>query len=370
MAHDVFISHSSRDKLVADAICAWLEQKAVRCWIAPRDIRPGAKWGASIIRAIRGSRIMILIFSRHANASHQIMREVERAVNAGVTLIPFRIEDVRPEDNLDYFLSTAHWLDAFQPPIDPHLEALTGAVKEILDIPAPLRPASGGSHSSIGEEGAAESGEVGASDDDDLFDEPSDAAAWRRAFVLLACVLLLAAAGSVYWYFGTRAAQQPNALLAIAPVYTAPSAPPTAPQSPATALPADLLSRAEAGNAAAQGDLGRHYCFGIGVRTDYPQALSWLQKSAAQGNANAQQTLGVMYMRGLGMTKDYPEAITWFQKAANQGNGFAECSLGYLYMDGFGVARNADTAAMWFRKAAAQGNQNAEAQLGRLGVEP
>ena len=91
MAHDVFISHSSKDKTVADATCAYLEGQGVRCWVAPRDIRPGANWGASIVEAIRGARVMILIFSSHANASPQIKREVERAVHFGVGFIIFVI---------------------------------------------------------------------------------------------------------------------------------------------------------------------------------------------------------------------------------------------------------------------------------------
>ena len=44
MAHDVFISHSSKDKQTADAICHYLEQNGIRCWIAPRDILPGEDW--------------------------------------------------------------------------------------------------------------------------------------------------------------------------------------------------------------------------------------------------------------------------------------------------------------------------------------
>lgn len=39
--HDVFISYASSDKPVADAVCAALEQRGIRCWIAPRDILPG-----------------------------------------------------------------------------------------------------------------------------------------------------------------------------------------------------------------------------------------------------------------------------------------------------------------------------------------
>ena len=37
MVHDVFISHSQKDKPIADGICAKLQATGVRCWIAPRD---------------------------------------------------------------------------------------------------------------------------------------------------------------------------------------------------------------------------------------------------------------------------------------------------------------------------------------------
>ena len=145
MTHDVFISYSSRDKPIADGICATMEQNGVRCWIAPRDIRPGADWGESIVHAIAGSKVFVLVLSHFANASQQIKREVERAVNRGLPIIPYRIEDVMPAESLEYFISTPHWLDAFTPPIEQHAQYLADTVKRILNEPlgdaAPPLPA-------------------------------------------------------------------------------------------------------------------------------------------------------------------------------------------------------------------------------------
>ncbi len=101
MAHDVFISHSAKDKPVADAVCATLENGGVRCWIAPRDIVPGTQWGEAIIDAISSSQVMVLVFSSNANESQQIIREVERAVSKGIPVIPFRVEDVDPNKSLE-----------------------------------------------------------------------------------------------------------------------------------------------------------------------------------------------------------------------------------------------------------------------------
>jgi hypothetical protein len=136
MAHDVFISYSSKDKPIADAICATVEQNGVRCFIAPRDIQPGADWGESIIHGIAGSRVFVLVLSHFANTSQQIKREVERAVNRGLPIIPYRIEDVMPAESLEYFLSTPHWLDAFTPPVERHAQYLADTVKAILAAPA------------------------------------------------------------------------------------------------------------------------------------------------------------------------------------------------------------------------------------------
>lgn len=132
MAHDVFVSHSVKDKVVADAVVARLEAKSVTCWVAPRDVVPGADWGESIINAIESSRIMILIFSKNANQSSQIKREVERAVNKEVYIIPFRIDDIPPTRSLEYFISTSQWMDAFSPPLERHLDNLAKTVKTVL----------------------------------------------------------------------------------------------------------------------------------------------------------------------------------------------------------------------------------------------
>ena len=130
--HDVFLSHSAKDKPVADAICAKLEQAGIRVWIAPRDIRPGANWGEAIIEALEGCRAMVIVFSASANASPQVLREVERAVGKGVAVIPFRIENVVPSKAMEYFLSSPHWLDAMSPPLEGHIDELVASVGALL----------------------------------------------------------------------------------------------------------------------------------------------------------------------------------------------------------------------------------------------
>ena len=142
---DVFISYSSKDKTVADAVCARLEAAGIRCWIAPRDVLAGTSYGEAIIEAIHSVKIMVLVFSSNANTSGHIPKEVERAVSNGLTLLPFRIEDVPPGKSLDYFIGSVHWLDAMTPPMEKHLDALAATVQRLLPagekrIPVPSPP--------------------------------------------------------------------------------------------------------------------------------------------------------------------------------------------------------------------------------------
>ena len=148
MPYDVFVSYAHQDKSTADAVCAMLEQQGIRCWIAPRDIEPGADWGAAVINAIKSCRAVVLAFSAAANTSPQILREVERAVHLGVPIIPVRLEDVMPEGALEYHLGTVHWLDAMTPPLEAHLRRLADALHLLLNrnnpeprVPAAASPA-------------------------------------------------------------------------------------------------------------------------------------------------------------------------------------------------------------------------------------
>jgi hypothetical protein len=132
VAHDVFISYSSKDKAVADAVCAGLESRGLRCWIAPRDVTPGADWDEANVRAIAESRVMALVFSARANESQQVGRKVNLALERALPIVPFRIEDVTPSGPLEGRLDATHWLDALTPPLEAHIDRLADNLARLL----------------------------------------------------------------------------------------------------------------------------------------------------------------------------------------------------------------------------------------------
>ena len=133
MAHDVFVSYSNKDKAIADSIVAAMESNQIRCWYTPRDVKPGQDWGEAIAEAIENCRVFLVIFSSNANRSQRVLDEVNLAIDSEAVLVPFRIENLKPKGALKLHLSSRHWLDAFDPSWESHIEQLIQEVSANLD---------------------------------------------------------------------------------------------------------------------------------------------------------------------------------------------------------------------------------------------
>ncbi len=384
MAHEVFISHASLDKPVADAVCAALENIGIRCWIAPRDVQPGLSFAGEITRAIEHSKVMVLIFSAHSNTSAQILREVQLAADSHLHIVQFRIEDVVPNDDLEDDLSTPHWLDALTPPLEANLQRLGTSVKALLEMAAE-EPAEGGMMpvAPLVDSKAERSRQDNVATVKDLTTPISAIAAskepkaWRRkrlitvtaggAAVMLLftiTVLLMRPHPSVRKSVpldqkgvdGGDAVAENN----LGMLYTS-----------GEDVAKDLVKAAELfkkaadqGYAAAQNNLGVSYENGEGVPKDLVKAAELFKKAADQGYPKAQYNLGVSYARGEGVPKDLVKAAELFKKAADQGYVQAQYYLGVSYRDGEGVPKDLVKAAELFKKAADQGDVQAQYELG------
>src|SRR5580765_6104448 len=139
MAKTAFISYASEDEPTAAKISAYLERNGVSCWIAPRDVRPGADYGSEIIDGIETSAVLVLVLSEHANSSTFVKREVERAVSKGKPIFPVRVREVVPSKSLELFISSAEWIDAWQPPIEQYLERLAESIRSAAALYPPGR---------------------------------------------------------------------------------------------------------------------------------------------------------------------------------------------------------------------------------------
>jgi TolB-like protein len=107
----VFVSYASQDAATADSIVENLEQHGLRCWLAPRDVKPGALYADAIVRAINEANAVVLVLSTSAVASSHVGREVERAASKHKQIIGFRIDSAPLSPELEYFLSNSQWID-------------------------------------------------------------------------------------------------------------------------------------------------------------------------------------------------------------------------------------------------------------------
>lgn len=136
--HDVFISYSFENKALADRICHHLEQNHVRCWYAPRDVSPGMDYREAIMAAIQESKCLVLIYTKASNRSRDVRNEITAAFLARCPILPFRVDDIRMEPSLAYYLNGVHWLDAVVPPMDQRIQELLETIVAIMNKTTPL----------------------------------------------------------------------------------------------------------------------------------------------------------------------------------------------------------------------------------------
>lgn len=124
MSKQIFVSHSSDDRELAEGLVKILEDFGVDCWIAPRDIPAGKDWDVSIINAIERCSGTIFLISENSNTSEQTKREVQIAVESDKWLIPICIDGTEPSKQFKYYLTSKQWFDLSVPPEPDELREL------------------------------------------------------------------------------------------------------------------------------------------------------------------------------------------------------------------------------------------------------
>ena len=141
MSKPVFISYSTDDSAAAEQMRDGLEAASIACWMAPRDIAPGLEYGSQIVAAIEECSVLVLLLSESSNRSRFVLNEVERAVSKDKIVIPVRIHNVTPSRSLEFFISNAQWIDAWNGPLTTQVAVLATAIRNHLSTRAPADPA-------------------------------------------------------------------------------------------------------------------------------------------------------------------------------------------------------------------------------------
>lgn len=137
----VFISHASKNLRIADDIRRRLEGLGLSCWIAPRDIKPGASYGEEIVSAIETCLAVVLVLTDEANESRAVANELELAFRAERVIIPVRLSPVSPASSLAFYVNNAQWVDVFHSPLKHRVKEIARLLVAVRDGGSPIAPA-------------------------------------------------------------------------------------------------------------------------------------------------------------------------------------------------------------------------------------
>lgn len=155
MSGHVFISYGSENDDEANALCAFIESRGVKVWIAPRDVRPGLDYSEALQAAIESCLAFVVLVTEMANKSPYVRAETEMAFSNSKPIFPVRVADIKPAAGLAFFLKIRHWTDAYGKGRDASLDRLAVELQTLSGVvpqaearpaaaepePAPLDPA-------------------------------------------------------------------------------------------------------------------------------------------------------------------------------------------------------------------------------------
>ena len=127
-----------------------------------------------------------------------------------------------------------------------------------------------------------------------------------------------------------------------------------------------LRDLADAGNPAAEYEVGLRLVDGRGVTRDPKAAAGWFEKAARQGLAPAAYRLGSQFEKGIGVARDAAQSTDWYQRAADAGNIRAMHNLAVMLAEGVGGKSDYTKAAQWFAKASQMGVRDSQFNLAIL----
>ena len=102
--------------------------RGFKCWIAPRNVIPGSQYADGIVRAINGTKVVVLVLSESAIASPHVGKEIERASFKQRPIIALKTDATPLTPALEYFLSESQWVEAGAEGTEAALATLTDAV--------------------------------------------------------------------------------------------------------------------------------------------------------------------------------------------------------------------------------------------------
>jgi hypothetical protein len=110
---DVFISYSSAQRKLADAMRSFLEEHNVSCWMAPYSIPSGSSYQSEIPAAINNTSAVVLLLSEDSEKSRWVQKEVGATIGARHCLIPYMDHEYEHTGQFNFLLDGEQIFEAY-----------------------------------------------------------------------------------------------------------------------------------------------------------------------------------------------------------------------------------------------------------------
>ncbi len=299
---DVFISYSSKNINIAQAVVEDFESHNIKCWYAPRDVEPGKEWVSAITEALEKTKILVLIYTEESNESRQVMNEIALQFNANKPIVPFRISDVAMSREIGYYLTRVHWFDATDKPLSKAIAELRdyviGALNGKVDLSVNYSTTS--------------------------HQKEENKKIFKIFWAVVLCVLAFSLIGTLAsTVFGElRGQKNPEPTVVETPEPTEIETPPEKPDP--KVVTADYLKNKELNEELTVEEmetLGKMYYYGNTTMQDYTNAHYYLLKAYDYGDVSAETCvlLGDCYYNGQGTSSNELKAKEFYVAALEKG---------------------------------------------------
>lgn len=130
---DVFISYKAEEFEDAIWVKSVLENNGISCWMAPMSISGGASYATEIPKAIRACKVFLLMLSEKSQNSKWVPRELDQAINAGKTVLPFMLENCELKDDFNFYLTNVQRYAAYENKAAA-MKKMIAEIKSILNL--------------------------------------------------------------------------------------------------------------------------------------------------------------------------------------------------------------------------------------------
>ncbi len=128
---DVFVSYSRQDNDRVQELTAKLRSAGVRMWMDVRNIDGAAMWGEEIVNAVAKSKVLLLLVSKSAVASQNVVKEVLLASEHKGHILPVDLELTEIPVSLKYALAGIQHIEYFRGDPDEHLKTIIRSLERI-----------------------------------------------------------------------------------------------------------------------------------------------------------------------------------------------------------------------------------------------